>query len=62
MKVINNLPGEGSDQDKVIDILLGPKSNVYRVFQDALGLPYNKFAEPANTGKDSASEERIAPQ
>ncbi len=31
--------------DKVANLLLGPESKVYRLFQDALSLPYQKFCQ-----------------
>ena len=46
--MIDKLPdtdGTADERRKVANLLLGPKSKVYQVFQEALDLPYHKFAQ-----------------
>ena len=45
MEMIESLPDEegGDEIDKVITLLYGPDSRIYRLFKDAMKLPYDKF-------------------
>lgn len=45
MEMVDSLPDEegGDEIDKVITLLYGPDSRIYRLFKDAMKLPYDKF-------------------
>ena len=45
INMIEELPFEGDDHEKVAKYLFGKDSKVYRCFHDAISLPHNKFCQ-----------------